>query len=179
MRIKCNPLWWFQSYQSYGRVIVLFVIFCIVSFLKVTEPIRPLLIPAFACIALVYWLIVLLSDFAFSFCLENGKLRYPYTHVVHKYKRHRCINTELTIHKIERVTLCQNRLERLFNTGHVIFEGDPSVKFVRAYKERYQTDAILYAPRKHTFYGIKDFEKFRNAIYDHVDPTILTIKVKD
>ena len=138
MKVKLNPLWWFQSYESYLRVIVLFVILCISAFCTMEKDHALFSIIFSAVLALVFWLIVLLSDFPYSFDLENGTLRYRYTHRIHKYKRSRYVRTELIITQIQRVKVRQNALEKLFNTGHVTFEGKAKPHYLREYKESYK-----------------------------------------
>ena len=86
------------------------------------------------------------------------------------------IRTRLKITRIDAVELHQNALEKLFNTGHMVVKGHADVEFLRDYSD-YYTDQID-APTQHVLYGIKDFERFRNSIYDYVDPGLLTISVK-
>ena len=115
-----------------------------------------------------------------SFEIWHGELRYDRIFSLRKKfggKGRKQVRTALKVAPIESVELKQNSLEKLFNTGRATFAGHAEIEFLHNYGSFYKEQ--VNAPWYHTLYGIKDFEKFRNAIYDYVDPTILTIKVKD
>ena len=90
-------------------------------------------------------------------------------------RRSRRVKVKYTVTGIEDLRFEQNALEKLFNTGCVTFTGYAEVVFLRDYSDFYTNQ--VSAPYHHTFYGIRQFDKFRNDIYDHIDPAVLTIHV--
>ncbi|MBO5842818.1 MAG: hypothetical protein J6R46_07455, partial [Clostridia bacterium] len=78
-----------------------------------------------------------------------------------------------TVSRVDSIELRQNAVEKLFHTGHVIIKGHTELEFLRDYSEYYKERVEV--PDLHVLYGIRDFDKFRNEIYDHVDPAILQI----
>lgn len=180
MEIKLNPLWSIQNKKSWWypcASAVFFVIVLLVSLSNSEAAPAPVMV---GIILLVSNVGVLFSNHPRSFSIEQGTLIYEnsyYLRYRHSSKNRKRIRTRLTVNRIDAVELHQNALEKLFNTGHVIFKGHADVEFLKDYNE-YYTDQI-YAPCEHVLYGIKDFEHFRNSIYDYVDMTVLQIRVKN
>ena len=171
MQVKCNPLWNICDKSAWVLPIVSVVFSCLILFIEVWSVAISMVV--FLIIANV---VVLFTNYPRAFELWQGRLQYNRDfHMRRRFggKNRKVVRTTLTVSHIESVELRQNALEKLFNTGRVIFTGHAEVAFLRDYSDFY-TDQVS-APYHHTFYGIKHFDKFRNEIYDHVDPAILQI----
>lgn len=177
MQVKCNPIWNVFNKGVWVRLIASVIFFCLFVWAAIYAGDYVSLI--FVGVFLGGWNVALLFlYYPRSFELWEGTLRYCYSHsarMTFGSKNRKRIRAELTVRSIESVKLKQNALEKLFNTGRVTFTGYAEVVFLRDYSDFYTKQ--VSAPYHHTFYGIRDFDKFRNAIYDYIDPNILQIHV--
>lgn len=179
MEIRLNPLWSIRDKKAWVTPIVSAVVFVIVLLVAISNP-EAMPVPAtFGIILLVSNVMMLITNYPHSLRVDEGTFVYEKNYFLryrHSSKNRKRIRTRMTVTRIDAVELHQNALEKLFNTGHVVIKGHADVEFLRDYSD-YYTDQI-YAPTEHVLYGIKDFERFRNSIYDYVDPGLLTISVK-
>ncbi len=173
MQVKCNPLWNILNKSAWVLPIVSVVFSCLLLFIEVWSVAISMVV--FLSIANV---VALFVNHPRAFELWQGSLQYNLNfHMRRRFggKNRKVVRTTLTVPCIESVELKQTALEKLFNTGRVTFTGHAEVEFLRDYSDFY-TEQVS-APYHHTFYGIRHFDKFRNEIYDHVDPAVLNIKV--
>lgn len=180
MEIKLNPLWSIQDKRAWWYPCALAVIFVIVLLVFLSNPEAapaPVMVGIILAVSNVG---MLFSRYPHSFYMEQGTLVYEKSFFLryrHSSKNHKRIRTRLTVNRIDAVELHQNALEKLFNTGHVVIKGHADVEFLRDYND-YYTDQI-YAPVEHVLWGIRDFARFRNNVYDYVDISVLQICVKN
>lgn len=177
MQVKLNPLWNVFNKGVWVRLIASAIFFFLFVWAATyTGNFGSLVVVG---VFLGGWNVVLLFlYYPSSFELWEGTLSYCHSHsarMTFGSKNRKRIRMILTVNQIEAVELKQNALERVFNTGRVTFTGRCEVEFLHDYSDFYKNQVIL--PVYHTFYGIKKFDKFRNEIYDQIDPAILTINV--
>lgn len=175
MQVALNPIWNVFNKGVWVRLIASVIFFCLFVWAAIYTGDYLSLI--FVGVFLGGWNVALLFlYYPRSFELWEGTLRYCYSHsarMTFGRKNRKRIRAELTVRSIESVKLKQNALEKLFGTGRVTFSGSAQVEFLRDYSDFYKDQFV--APYHHTFFGIKDFESFRNQIYDHTDPAIIEI----
>ena len=179
MEVRLNPLWSIQDKHAWVYPIVSAIIFAVVLAVSQIQPEAVPLPVILGVVLVVSNLMMLWTNYPHALVVDGGGMVYEKSYYLRyrvSNKNSKRIHTRLKITRIDAVELHQNALEKLFNTGHVVIKGHADVEFLRDYSD-YYTDQI-YAPTEHVLYGIKDFERFRNSIYDYVDPGLLTISVK-
>ena len=177
MQVKLSPLWNVFNKNAWGMLIGAVLIFCLISVAAIYTGEWSALVFV-AVVLLIGESISLFVYFPHFFELWEGRLQYTRAFSLRKRfggKGRKQVRTTLTVPCIESVELKQNALEKLFNTGRVIITGYAEVEFLRDYSDFY-TEQVS-APYHHAFYGVRQFDKFRNEIYDHIDPAMLTINV--
>lgn len=178
MEFKLNPLWSLQNKKNwwYPIATAIFLLIAAIAMIYSGDG-YSVLIPV-SVLFLVSNVFMLTSRNPRALHLSEQGISYRQNFFIrykHSHKNHKRISTELTVTRIDSIELRQNAVEKLFNTGHVIIKGHAELEFLRDYSD-YYTEKV-YAPELHQLYGIRDFESFRNRIYDYVDPNVLTISV--
>ena len=176
MEFKLNPLWSIQNKKNWWYPIVTAVFFLITTVAMIGSEEGYYLLAFMAVLFGVTNVTTLLSNNPHALCLSERGISYRQNYYIryrHSHKNHKRIRTELTVSRVDSIELRQNAVEKLFHTGHVIIKGHTEWEFLRDYSEYYKERVEV--PDLHVLYGIRDFDKFRNEIYDHVDPAILQI----
>ena len=114
-----------------------------------------------------------------SFKITAGQLLYVQTFSYMKTRTESIIyNYEYLIPEVEAVELHQNALEKLFNTGTVVFIGEAAVKTSHKAPEAANYRTVWIRPQfvntnRHTFYGVRYFDDFCKKLYNQVNPNIV------
>lgn len=178
MEFKLNPLWSIQNKKNWWYPIVTAVFFLITTVAMIGSEEGYYLLAFMAVLFGVTNVTTLLSNNPHALCLSERGISYHQNYYIryrHSHKNHKRIRTELTVSRVDSIELRQNAVEKLFCTGHVIIKGHTELEFLRDYSEYYKERVEV--PDLHVLYGIRNFDKFRNAIYDYIDPNILQIHV--
>ena len=178
MEFKLNVLWSLQDKKNWWYPIVTAFVIAIAAVAMLHSGEGYMMLVFMGVLFFVTNVTTLLSNNPHALYLGEGGISYRQNYFIryrHSHKNRKRIRTELTVTRIDSIELRQNAVEKLFNTGHVIIKGHAELVFLRDYSDYYKEN--VYAPELHQLYGIRDFESFRNRIYDYVDPNVLTISV--
>ena len=179
MEFRLFPLWSIQNKKNWWYPIATAVFFLIASVAMIGSGDGYFVLVTMGVLLLITNVTTLLSNNPHALWLSERGISYRQNFFIrykHSHKNRKRIRTELTVSRIDAIELRQNAVEKLFRTGHVIIKGHTEVEFLRDYSEYYMEKVDV--PDVHVLYGIRDFESFRNHIYDYVDPAALTINVE-